>query len=109
MARIDLHQKLVKIGNENKFKVYFVPPSTNTTNMQFVYPCLLYTKSRPQVQRADDKKYFKYDQYDLVFMTKDPDSTIPDLIEDSLSYTNINRGPYVTEGIYNYSLTCYHK
>lgn len=104
MNRIDLHKILVELGSENDFKVYFSPPA----NIQLHYPCLIYTRSNPRTQKADNISYFKFDAYDLVFVTKDPDSIIPDKIVDKLRYATINRAPYVSDGFYHYSIACYN-
>lgn len=109
MARIDLHKKLLELGEEYGFKVYFRAPNNIETNRLLTYPCLVYSLDSPKNKKADNLTYFRYPRYNLVFMTKDPETTIPEIIENSIPYTTISRGPYTSEGIDHYAITCYHK
>ena len=66
--RLDLHAKLVDLLGSNH--VYFQPPESVKMN----YPCFVYERSGLDSKLADDKKYIKYIRYEILFITKDPDT-----------------------------------
>lgn len=74
--RQQLHQILK--GIEGPKKVYF--QATNNTQME--YPCIVYEKSFVETQHADNKPYRKTRRYQVTVIDQDPDSTIPDAVEE---------------------------
>lgn len=79
-SRLDLQDKLTELlGSDH---VYFQPPES----IRLKYPCFIYERSSGYSQAADDLKYHKYFRYELMFITKEPDtndfiSTILDAFE----------------------------
>lgn len=64
------------LGSDN---VYFEPPPT--INMQ--YPCIVYSLEDLYDVRADNKAYYTKRQYQVISMTKNPDT---DIVEDMVNY-----------------------
>lgn len=63
--RRDLSAELHEICSN----VYFQPP----TNIQLVYPCILYSKTTIRTKYANDNPYILQDEYSLLYITRDPD------------------------------------
>lgn len=76
-SRLDLHEKLVNLLGSNH--VYFQPPES----IRMVYPCFVYERSYMEVDPADDKKYVTHMRYELMYISKDPDTN--DFIESVLN------------------------
>lgn len=55
-------------------KVYFQPPAT----MNMVYPCIRYTLERLDGENADDKTYFTSKAYNVIYISRNPDSDVPE-------------------------------
>ena len=69
------------------------------------YPCIVYEVGAGLRTPADNIKYL-YDQgYSVTFITKDPDSEIPDKILD-LEYCSFER-PFKAEGLYHWVFFIY--
>lgn len=83
-SRLEL-QKLLEdiLGSRN---VYFQPPES----IKIKYPCIIYERSDDSIEYADDIKYRKCRVYSLTVIDKNPDSEIPDRLED-LDYCSFNR------------------
>ncbi len=78
--RLQLHEKLCKIlGTRN---VYFQPPAS----LKIKYDAIVYSISDRNDIRADEMQYRDYTGYDVTFITRDPDSTIPLTILHEFSY-----------------------
>ncbi len=56
--------------------VYFQPPP----NMQF--PCIKYERDSSLVEHADNKPYQRAKRYSVTVIDRNPDSTLPDLVEE---------------------------
>jgi hypothetical protein len=56
--------------------VYFQPP----TNVQLVYPCIIYERDYADTKFADDKPYSHTVRYMIVVIDRNPDSPILDQI-----------------------------
>jgi hypothetical protein len=67
--RLDLHQILKTIVDN----VYFQPPS----NIQLVYPCIIYTRDSADTKFADDRPYAYMTRYSVMVIDRDPDSELP--------------------------------
>lgn len=81
--------------------VYFQPPK----GFLMQYPCIVYRKEPGLTQYADNSPY-KYDQqYEVTFITLEPDSDIPDkliwLPKSRLSTT------FVADNLYHYVFAIY--
>ncbi len=67
--RLLLHQLLETfVAN-----VYFQPP----TNIQLVYPCIVYNRDFADTKFANDKPYSHKLRYMITIIDRDPDSEIP--------------------------------
>lgn len=53
--------------------VYFQPP----TNIQLVYPCIVYKRDFGETKFADDLPYNHMTRYMITVIDRDPDSDIP--------------------------------
>lgn len=83
-SRLKLHEILCeKLGTRN---VYFQPPAS--VNLKF--PCIIYEKSNVNSIIADDTNYISKKQYTVTVIDKNPDSEIPDRIEE-LPYCSFER------------------
>ena len=72
--RTDLQVVLEQLlGSSN---VYFQPPS----NIQLIYPCIIYERSYCNTTFADNKPYSLNKRYSLTVIDRDPDSTIVDKV-----------------------------
>ena len=67
--RLDL-QKLLEDITTN---VYFQPP----TNIQLVYPCIIYKRDFADTKFADNKPYAHKRRYMVTVIDQNPDSEIP--------------------------------
>lgn len=66
--RLDLQTLLETIADN----VYFQPP----TNVQLVYPCIIYERDYADTKFADDKPYKHTVRYMITVIDRDPDSLI---------------------------------
>ena len=72
--RTDLQVVLEQLlGSSN---VYFQPPS----NIQLIYPCIIYERSYWNTTFADNKPYSLNKRYSLTVIDRDPDSAIVDKV-----------------------------
>lgn len=98
--RLILHEKLCEIlGNRN---VYYQPPESKLME----YPCIRYSKSDIDILNANDRVYKKVDQYEVIVMDFDPDSTIADRILDHFPMCRFDRS-YPSDNIYHTIITLY--
>ena len=91
--RIQLQRILEEIlGSTN---VYFEPPE----NIKMKYPCIVYEKGTGLRTPADNKKYLYNQGYEVTYITKDPDSDIPDKLLE-LEYCQPERS-FRSENLYH--------
>lgn len=83
--RLTLHEELIRLLGSNN--VYFQPPET----LKMKYPCIRYTKEKPDVTRADDMRYKVTDHYELIYISTDPDDKMPETIANNFAYCEIER------------------
>lgn len=89
--RHELHDQLVDIlGSKN---VYFQPPAS----VHLEYPCILYRRSNAATRFSDNKPYNFIKQYEITYITKNPDDPMVDklamafqMIEHDRFYTADN-------------------
>lgn len=81
-SRLDLHSEFKsllgtssKIGNEAR--CFFQPPES----LKLTYPCIIYSRERPDVTRADNLMYRRVHRYAVNYLTFDPDDSMIDTIE----------------------------
>jgi len=80
--RLDLQALLETIVD----RVYFQPPS----NIQLVYPCIIYKRDFADTKFADDIPYANKTRYMVTVIDRDPDSVIPPKVA-ALPMTLFNR------------------
>lgn len=56
--------------------VYFQPPPS----LKMQYPCIVYRRDSELAQPADNFPYSRTKRYQVIHISRDPDSTIPDRI-----------------------------
>lgn len=66
-------QQLHKILETFADHVYFQPP----TNVNLVYPCIIYNRDYVDTKFADDHPYDRTVRYMITIIDRDPDSDIP--------------------------------
>jgi hypothetical protein len=66
--------------------VYFQPP----VNIEIQYPCIVYARDESQTEYAGNKPYAHTKRYQVTVIDRNPDSELPDQVED-LSLCSFNR------------------
>lgn len=74
--RLSLHSLLCNILGSNN--AYFQPPASVLMN----YPAIRYRRSDISNRHANDGVYSHQNQYELTVIDWDPDSTIPDKVNE---------------------------
>lgn len=82
-TRVELHAELkALLGTSEKTgteaRCFFQPPES----LKLSYPCIVYSRERPDVARADNLMYKKVRRYAVTYLTYDPDDSLIDGIED---------------------------
>lgn len=98
-SRLDLHAELLKFMPN----VYFQPPSTIT----MTYPCIVYNKTGKFKNDANDGIYLSIQEYQLMLIEKNPDSTVADDIEKYFKYCVIGQY-YTVDNLYHTTLNLYY-
>lgn len=98
-TQLDLQKELKKFCNN----VYFQPPESIKLN----FPCIIYNREQPKVERADNVRYKKDTCYSLKYITTDPNTSVPDNIADYFTYCEINRY-YIADNLTHVSLTLFY-
>jgi len=74
MAQRELLQQVLELICVN---VYFQPP----TNVQMVYPAIVYNRGRIDTAFADNRPYKHVKQYDVTLISRNPDEAILEQIK----------------------------
>ena len=82
-TRLQLDQELRKIVPN----VYFQPPES----LKMRYPCILYERSTGVSQHADNLVYRHTTEYQLTYITKDPDDAVVDILLHSFEMIRHDR------------------
>lgn len=98
--RVELQRKLEAICNVKK--VYFQPPAT----VKLVYPCIIYSLSRPKNLSGDNTHYIWRPQYTVMVIDPNPDSQIYLDILESFNHVSFERC-YASDNLYHYILNLY--
>ena len=94
-------ESLSEILHELCQHVYFQPSS----NINLVYPCIVYELERTQVRYADNAPYALYDEYSLKYITRDPDDPVRNqLVELPLC---LSERLYINDNLYHYPFRLY--
>lgn len=98
-SRLDLQTKLEELlGSRN---VYYQPPET----LKMVYPCIRYSKKKPDIKRANDGAYKFLSCYELIVISRTPDHPVIDELM-KLAYCSFDRH-YVSDNLNHDVLTLY--
>jgi hypothetical protein len=92
-------QTLLETITEN---VYFDPPPKQLIS----YPCIIYNRSPGRTSFADNKTYNFWQGYDLVLITKDPDSLLIDKVRDNLEMVEYVR-EYISDNLHHSAFKLY--
>lgn len=87
------------LGSKN---VYYQPPES----LRMSYPAIRYSKKKPDVRYANDKKYSKMDCYEVIVMDHVPDNPVIEQILD-LPYTSYDRS-YVSDNLNHDVITIFY-
>lgn len=82
--------------------VYFQPP----TGYMLKYPCLVYEFTGVEKRHADNIGYSLYGEYDLTYITRDPDDPVK-LEIAALPMCSMGRA-YEKDNLYHFSYKIYH-
>lgn len=94
-------EDLRKILKEICENTYFRKPSKGMK-----YPCIKYDYVGKQIDHADNIKYLKWRQWDVTIIDEDPDSTIPEVFEETFPYCRLTR-TYQADGLNHFAYTLY--
>lgn len=81
--------------------VYYQPPET----VKMEYPAIVYSRGYVRTDMANNKKYRKLNKYELIVISKRPDSPIVEALLD-LPYCLYDR-QYKADNLYHDVLTLY--
>ena len=98
--RLELHDILVGILG-SKY-VYFQPPES----IKMTYPCIVYGRSSADTKYANNKIYQSKKRYTVTVIDKNPDSDIPDKLEQ-LPLCKLDRH-YATDNLNHDAFTLYY-
>jgi hypothetical protein len=100
--RLQLQAELETFGII-RTSVYFQPPS----GKQMVYPCIVYNKTGKERTFANNGIYKSLQEYRIVVIDHDPDSTVADSIERRFQYCVIDQY-YTVDNLNHTALTLYY-
>ena len=105
-SRLELHDKLIDIlgsRGEQESRVYFQPPASKLMK----YPCIRYSKSSPDIKRANNKIYMNTNQYEVIVIDPNPDSVIADEILSQFAMCRLDNR-YTADNLNHTVLTIYY-
>lgn len=88
------------LGSSN---VYFQPPKS----VMLKYPCIVYSRSRKDVEYADNRVYTAVDRYTVSYITKDPDDSLPDTLLKHFEGIRSDRD-YVSDNLYHNTFNLFY-
>lgn len=93
--------QLSEILHELCSNVYFQPP----TGTKIAYPCIVYDLERTNVRFADNAPYALYNEYEIKYITRDPDDPVREQLV-MLPLCSSERS-YVADNLYHYPFRMY--
>lgn len=100
-SRLKLHEELCAIlGTRN---VYFDPPES----VKMKYPCIRYSKGKPDQKKANNKVYVNTNRYEGVVIDEDPDSEIPSNLVAHFMMCSTDKG-YTANNLHHTPFTLYY-
>lgn len=82
--------------------VYFQPPE----NVKMKYPAIVYNRSDSWIISADNRPYIGLKGYEITYITKDPDSNVPDKLIEMFRNCRYDRSTTV-DNLYHHYLTLF--
>ena len=99
-SRLELQSKLEELlGSRN---VYYQPPE----NLKMNYPAIVYSKTSPDIKRANDQIYLQKNRYEIIVISKSPDNPVIDKLI-GLQYCSYDRN-YVSDNLHHDVFTLYY-
>jgi hypothetical protein len=86
---------------DNATNVYFQPKPKDLLD----YPCFVYSRDNSFVARADNVMYYFKKRYSVIYISRNPDSPVPDLVEE-LPLTKFDRF-YIADGLNHFAFKMY--
>ena len=68
-------------------RCFFQPPES----LKLTYPCIVYSRERPDVTRADNLMYARTHRYAVNYLTYDPDDPMIETLEDHFQMCRLVR------------------
>ena len=100
-SRLNLHEELCEIlGSRN---VYFQPPAS----LLMKYDAIRYSLASKDLKRADNRVYSSVNEYECIYITKNPDSKVPDAILEHFEMCSMGRA-YASDNLYHFPITIYY-
>lgn len=98
--RVELHRVLTAtLGSSN---VYYQPPES----IKLKYPCIVYMLSGESDRHANNRPYSRFKRYNLIYITKDADDPMVDILDD-LQYCTMDR-MYVSDNLYHFAYSIFY-
>lgn len=102
-TRLDLQMKLEELLGCRH--VYYQPPDSGVCAVKMEYPAIRYSKSKIDVQRANNSVYKKDYRYDLIVISRTPDHPV---IEKLLELPYCSYGKhYIADNLHHDTLKLY--
>lgn len=99
--RLILHDILEAIPGVKSVK--FQPPPS----YKMEYPAIRYNYAQHQFFRADNINYAGFRRYDLIFITPDPTSNVPDILLQTFEMISLDR-TYTSNNLNHYVFNLYY-
>lgn len=100
-SRLELHEIFCALlGTRN---VYYDPPES----VKMQYDAIRYNLVDKDIKHADNKAYLVNNQYDGVIITRDPDTTLPDVFLKTFEMCSFGRS-YTKDNLHHYPFTIYY-
>lgn len=101
--KLDKELREVLQATEGTVNLYYQPPSS----VHMKYNCIRYKKTTTNVKRANDHRYLGRDQYEIMAISRDPDSALPHAIQERFPYCEPGRF-FVADNLYHFPFTIYY-
>ena len=92
----------ILLGYETEH-LYFQP----TEAVQMKYDAIVYRRESFGVRWADDESHFIRDRYEVIAITRDPDSDLPREIQKRFKFCRPHR-QYMADNLYHFPFTIYY-
>lgn len=101
-TRIEFRNMLAGVVGDS-VKLYFQPPEGE----KLKYPCIVYGRGTPITRHANDEKYLKLRNFDVLLIVADAEDTeLSEKLED-IKYSRPGK-PYMSDRLYHYPFSIYY-